>query len=224
MSTYVVYEHPRLGHRLETTDANAVVAFLFAPCWLLIKGLYIGATLSFAALFVTLAVLAGIDRSADRVIRSVLSTPQEVLNENERYKEIYWQRVEPASADLSPEEMLAAATKLYAQERAEQQAAGLRPWAILVWIPMALAHLAVCMHGGDWVRKNLERRGFRPVATIEAPTRDALLRALTEQGKLPTDATLKAVDSLGFRIFVAVLLLLVLLVVAAVVIPIVATR
>src|SRR5687767_13985172 len=116
MSTYVVFEHPRLGHRIETTDANEVPALIFAPVWLLLKGLYTAAALSFAAAFVTFAIGAVIERSA-----------------------------------------------------------GSAGWVGLIWIPMIVLHFADALHGRDWVRKDLQRRGFHPIATIEAPTTDALL-------------------------------------------------
>lgn len=176
MKNFYVYEHPKYGQKIEK-DGFSFLGFFFTIIWLLVKRLYIPALAFFLVFFVAAFADKVITELMGSKIEKIVSLPQNELNEIDRYKEIYWQEIEPANKDLPVEDKLELATIAYATEQVKQ----LELTGIGIWLVVVAFQFLVGFKGRAWVLTNLEKRGFDLVEKVQAHTKDAVLAELAKR-------------------------------------------
>ena len=176
MKMYYVFDHPKYGERIEP-EGFSFLAFLFPVFWLFAKKMY---KLAFSVLFLTAVAIFGFNFLTgfiDSKINSILYTSQEVLNEVPRYKDIYWQLVNPNYESLSTNEKLAKATTIYAEE----QAKAYEVLASLIFIILFGFKILIGCKGRQWLLNSLKNRGFDQVAFMDAHNKDAVIAILAKE-------------------------------------------
>jgi len=176
MKNFYVYEHPKYGQKIEK-EGFSFLGFFFTTIWLLIKRLYIPALAFFLLFFVATLSDRVITELIESKVEKIVSLPQNELNEIDRYKDIYWQEIEPANKDLPDNDKLELATIAYATE----QVKNLEIAGFGIWLVVVAFQFLVGFKGRAWVLSNLEKRGFDLVEKVQAHTKDAVLAELSKR-------------------------------------------
>lgn len=186
MKTFYVYNHPKYGQRIER-DGFTFLGFFFTIIWLLVKKLYKPATFFFLLFFVATFADQITTELMESKIEKIVGMSQKDLNDIDRYKDIYWQEIEPANKDLPASKKLELATIAYAAE----QVKALEVTSFLIWLPVIAFQFLVGFKGRAWVLINLEKRGFEIGDKVQAHTKDAVLAELSKRsnGKVENSAT-----------------------------------
>ncbi len=176
MKNFYVYNHPKYGQRIER-DGFSFLGFFFTFIWLLVKKLYKPATAFFFLHLAAVLVDVTTTSLMESKIEKIVSMSQKELNEIDRYKDIYWQEIEPANKNIPVNDKLELATIHYATE----QVKNLEVTGFGVWVVVIAFQLLVGFKGRVWVLSKLEKRGFELVDKIQAHTKDAVLAELPKR-------------------------------------------